>query len=103
MGMIGAALLYAVMPPINKDGTFNRTEFVLRLACAGTFSVLFGDWAVTVLMEYWPRLHADKHVGSVWLLAGAPGWWVSRAAALAMYRNKDKDLLQIWRKFRGNQ
>jgi hypothetical protein len=101
MGMLGAALLYAVMPPVNKDGTFNRAEFVIRLACAGTFSIVFGDWAVTMLMEFLPRLHADKHVGAVWLLAGAPGWWFSRAAALAMYRHRDKDLLQVWNKFKG--
>jgi hypothetical protein len=95
MGMIGAALLYAVMPPLNKDGTFNRTEFALRLACAGTFSVVFGDWAVQLFAEFAPRLHAENHTGAVWLLTGAPGWWVSRAAALWMYRRRDKDAGQI--------
>jgi hypothetical protein len=95
MGMIGASILYAVMPPLNRDGTFNRTEFVIRLACAGTFSVVFGDWAAQLFMEFLPRLHAENHVGAVWLLTGAPGWWVSRAAALWMYRRRDKDAGEI--------
>jgi hypothetical protein len=95
MGMIGAALLYAVMPPLNKDGTFNRTEFVLRLACAGAFSIVFGDWSVQLFMEFAPRLHAENHVGAVWLMTGAPGWWVSRWAAIWLHNRRNKDAGEI--------
>ena len=34
LGMVGAAMLYIVLPPLNADGTFNKGEFVARLACA---------------------------------------------------------------------
>ncbi|WP_211440910.1 hypothetical protein [Collimonas humicola] len=91
-GMIGAALLYFVLPPVKKDGTFDRREFVARLAVAGLFSTVFGDWAVAILMEYFPRLHADGHAGAVFLLVGAPGWWISRAVALWFQNRRDKDI-----------
>jgi hypothetical protein len=91
LGMIGAALLYLVLPPITKDGTFDRKEFVMRLACAGLFSTMFGDWAVDVLGN-WPALHAGGHRGAVYLLVGAPGWWISRAVALWFQGRRDKDI-----------
>ena len=40
--LAGAAMLYIVLPPLNSDGTFNKGEFVARLACAGVFSCLLG-------------------------------------------------------------
>lgn len=95
MGMIGAAMLYAVMPPLNPDGTFNRREFIVRLACAGVFSAVGGEWAVDMLMQYAPTLLADKHPAAVYLLTGAPGWWISRAVALAMHRRRNKDAIEI--------
>lgn len=101
MGMIGAALLYAAMPPVNKDGTFNRREFAVRLACAGVVSAVFGEWAVDMLVHYLPTLQADKHHAAVYLLAGAPGWWLSRAAALWLHRRRDKDLGQVVDEFRN--
>jgi hypothetical protein len=95
MGMIGAVLLYMVMPPLNKDGTFNRTEFAVRLACAGVGSIVFGDWALQIIMEFAPRLHAENHSKAVDLLTGAPFWWFSRAVALHIYRRRDKDAGEI--------
>jgi hypothetical protein len=95
MGMIGAALLYAVMPPLNLDGTFNKREFAVRLACAGVGSIFFGDWALQLIMEFAPRLHAENHSKAVDLLTGAPFWWVSRGFALYMYKRRDKDIGQV--------
>jgi hypothetical protein len=103
MGMIGAAMLYAVMPPLNRDGTFNRREFAVRLACAGVISAVFGQWAVDLLMLHFPTIQADKHPAAVYLLTGAPGWWVSRAAALWLQRRRDKDAGEIFNEIKGNQ
>ena len=95
LGMAGAAVLYLLMPPERPDGTFNRHEFAGRLAVAGLCSMLLGDWAVDVISGLAPWLMAAKHPAPFWLAAGAPGWWVSRAAALWLYNRKGKDLGQI--------
>jgi hypothetical protein len=97
LGMIGAALLYVVLPPVKKDGTFDRHEFVLRLACAGVFSTVFGDLAVDTLMHYLPGIPFASHKGAIYLLIGAPGWWISRAAALWFQKRQDKDIGEIVR------
>lgn len=100
-GMLGAALLYVIAPPVDKNERFNRKEFAIRLAVAGVVSSVFGDWSVAMLMEFLPRLHADEHKAAVWLMTGAPGWWISRAVALGMYNTKDHDIFQLmklWRK-----
>lgn len=99
-GMIGAVILYMVLPPVNEDGTFNRREFISRLAVAGVISAFFGDWSVDLLVENWPALHAEKHRAGVYLLTGAPAWWVSRAAALWLRRRQNKDLGQVADEFR---
>jgi hypothetical protein len=95
IGMIGSALLYFVLPPVTKDGKFNQHEFVMRLICAGLFSCMFGDWAVQLLGEYWPRLHAEKHTSAVYLMVGAPGWWISRAIALWFQNRRDRDIGEV--------
>ena len=95
LGMIGAALLYFVLPPVRPDGKFNQKEFVLRLAAAGLFSCLFGDWCVAILVEYFPRLHAQDHTSAVYLMVGAPGWWISRAIALWFQNRHGKDIAQL--------
>lgn len=95
LGMIGAALLYFVLPPVEKDGSFNRKEFVARLAVAGLFSSVFGDWAVHILMEFLPRLGANQHEGAVYLMVGAPGWWISRAIALWFQNRKGSDIGEL--------
>jgi hypothetical protein len=94
-GMLGAAILYAVLPPLKKDGTFDRREFVIRLACAGIFSMFFGEWAVQLLSATWPWLQAEKHTAAVELIVGAPGWWVSRAGAIWLQRRSNKDLGEV--------
>lgn len=94
-GMLGAAILYMVMPPVDKDGKFNRKEFVTRLAVAGLFSIFFGDMLASVLQHFVPWLEPLKNKSAVDLLAGAPGWWVSRAAALWLHNRQDKDLGEI--------
>lgn len=101
MGMIGATLLYAVMPPLNSDGTFNRSEFIVRLACAGVCSMVFGQWGVDLFTEFFPRLGAEKHPAAVFLLTGAPAWWVSRWAAVWLHKRKDKDLGEVYDEVKG--
>jgi hypothetical protein len=92
LGMAGAAILYLVMPPERLDGTFSKREFAARLAVAGFFSVLLGDWTVAVVDGLVPALKAAAHPAPFWLASGAPGWWVSRAVALWFYKRSDKDL-----------
>ncbi len=94
LGMIGAALLYLMLPPVTGDGKFDRKEFVARLAVAGLFSTLFGDWAVDVLGN-WPWLHAGNHKAAVYLIVGAPGWWISRAVALWFHNRRAVDVGQM--------
>lgn len=94
IGMIGAALLYTALPPVKADGSFDRTEFVIRLAAAGIFSHIFGDWAVDILSDLtW--LHAADHKAAVYLVVGAPGWWVTRAVALWLRRRENKDIGEV--------
>lgn len=96
LGMAGAVLLYlGAAPERPKDGSFNKTEFLTRLAVAGFFSALLGDMAVDVVNGLLPWLMAAKHPAPIWLAAGAPGWWVSRWAALYLYRRQDKDASEI--------
>lgn len=95
MGMIGAALLYIVLPPKEPDGSFNEKEFVLRLAVAAIFSLVFGDMAADVLNHFVPWLQPYKHQKAVDLMTGAPGWWISRAVALWFYNRRGQDIAQL--------
>ena len=92
LGMVGAAMLYIVLPPLNSDGTFNKGEFVARLACAGVFSCL---WAARVssLCAQLPASAPCQRSAST--DRGAPGWWVSRAVALWFQRRSDKDIAEL--------
>lgn len=95
LGMGGAALLYIALPPRGQDGSFDEREFVARLACAGVFSVMFGDWTLQLLVTYLPSLHAEGHAKAVDLMTGAPGWWISRAIALWFQKRSDKDIAEL--------
>lgn len=97
-GMIGAGMLYVVLPPIDKTGRFDRKEFVCRLAIAGLFSNFFGDMAIEALsgihhLQGWIDFHA--HASAVYLMTGAPGWWISRAVALWFQRRNGKDIAEL--------
>ena len=94
-GMIGAAILYLVMPPVDTKGRFNRKEFALRLLVAGLFSVFFGDMLAASLQHFVPWLEPLNNKSAVDLLAGAPGWWVSRAVALWFHNRHDKDIAEM--------
>lgn len=96
-GMAGAAVLYLAMPPERPDGTFSRKEFAIRLAVAGFFSWAFSDWAIDVIQGAMPILKAASHPKPFEILTGAPGWWVSRAAALWFYQRKDKNIAELAR------
>lgn len=99
-GMIGAALLYLVAPPVNPDGRLNKQEFVVRLACSGIFSEVFGDLAVDALMSYFSSIPFDHHRGAVYLLVGAPAWWITRWIALALKKRRDQDILEVAREMK---
>lgn len=96
-GMLGGALLYVVLPPVNKDGSFNKKEFVLRLAVAGVFSCMFGDMAADAINNSWLAewVQPYKHKSAIDLMVGAPGWWVSRAVALGMRKREGKDIVEL--------
>lgn len=95
LGMVGAALLYIVLPPVNPDGTFNRKEFAARLAAAGVFSVVFGDMGADMLSHFVSFINPEKHKSAIDLLIGAPGWWVSRAVAIWLQKHRDSDIAQL--------
>lgn len=101
LGMIGSALLYVALPPLNKDGSFNKREFVLRLAFAGVFSVLFGDLGGAALHSIFSFIDVDKHKSAIDLMVGAPGWWVSRAVALWFHRNRRIDIGDLVKRVRA--
>jgi len=99
LGMMGAALLYLVLPPRNADGSFSEYEFAARLACAGVFSCMFGDAAYALMLQWdYPKLIAVA-LGpkAVDLLVGAPAWWITRAVALWFQRRSDKDIAELAR------
>jgi hypothetical protein len=95
LGMAGAALLFIALPPVKANGHFDEKEFVARLACAGAFSVLFGDWTLQMLVTHAPWLHAENYPKAVDLMTGAPAWWISRWIALWFQKRADKDLIDI--------
>lgn len=96
LGMIGAALLYLVFPPMDKDGRLNRREFFVRLVCAGVASELFGDWVVQLLIEHAPWLHAGDHRGAIYLMVGAPAWMVGRWVAIALQKRRNKGIDEVY-------
>lgn len=94
-GMIGAAVLYLALPPLNPDGTWNKKEMVLRLVTAGIFSDQLGPLVVDILVTTHPWAHADRHTGVIYMAVGAPGWWVSRSVALFFHNRRGKDILEV--------
>lgn len=97
-GMVGAAMLFVVLPPLDKNGRFDRKEFVGRLAVAGLFSTFFGDMVIEALsgithLQGWIDFHA--HASAIYLMTGAPGWWISRAVALWFQRRNGKDIAEL--------
>lgn len=104
LGMLGAAMLYMVLPPVKltPEGKreFDEREFVLRLACAGIVSALCGDLAVAMLASWWPSIPFADHRGAVYLIVGAPAWWITRAVALWLQRNDGKDIEEVARKLK---
>lgn len=97
IGMVGAAMLYVVLPPLNADGTFNKREFVARLACAGVFSCLLGGTVYQMLCAQLPGIGAMVNSSAIDMMVGAPAWWVSRAVALWFQRRSDKDIAELAR------
>jgi hypothetical protein len=95
MGMLGTAFLFCVLPPVDKDGRFNRKEFAARLAAAGVASAVFGDWIIAMLMAKWPWLQLHDHAAPIYLIVGAPAWWIGRAVALWLRRREGKDIGEI--------
>ena len=94
-GMLGAAILWVVMPPVNKKGKFSRLEFVLRLGVAAIFSMKFGGMVASALQNIVPWLDPLHNRSAIDLMTGAPAWWISRAIALWFHRRNDKDISEI--------
>lgn len=101
IGAVGACLLYLALPPVNKDGTFNQREFAYRLSSAAVFSSLFGDWAVSLIHFQFPLLRVLEHTESaIYLLVGAPAWWITRLVATTLRRREGRDIPTIWKEFK---
>lgn len=95
-GVLGAALLYAVLWP--------RTalEGVARMALAIAGSALWGDVALALVRYYaawWPPGHAGEM--PVYAAAGAPAWWVLGMVARALDKRRNKDAVQVLDELRG--
>jgi hypothetical protein len=95
LGMIGAAMLYIVLPPLNADGRFNKHEFAARLTCAGIFSCLLGGTALKLLNMQFPQIGPMIDPSIIYLVVGAPGWWISRAVALWFKKRSKKDIVEL--------
>lgn len=110
LGMLGAALLYLVLPPgdpLPKQALPKQRaaymarrkriarEIVLRIGMAGIFSLLLGDWTVAVLDHSLPWLMAGSNPHPFWLACGAPGWWISRWIALWLHRREAEDIAEV--------
>lgn len=94
-GAIGVSMLYLALPPLNKDGTFNRKEFIFRLTAAIVFSTLLGEWFVSVVDGLIPAVKAHEFPGVFYAFIGAPGWFLTRAVAVWMQNRKDKDIGEV--------
>ena len=103
LGGLGAALLYLAAPPgrpVKGDAPIDpvkhtkdmQREFVIRLGIAVVFSVLFGDYVVDLVQLHFPGALAKDHPHPFYVAAGAPGWWITRGAALWLYKRQDQDL-----------
>jgi hypothetical protein len=95
MGMLGSTFLYCVLPPLDNSGRFDRKEFAARLAAAGMASAVFSDWFIAMLMAKWPWLQLHDHAAPVYLMVGAPAWWVGRAVALWFRRREGRDVVEM--------
>ena len=51
--------------------------------------------AVDLIKHFAPYLNPEKNKSAVDLMVGAPGWWISRAFALYLQRNRHRDISQI--------
>lgn len=97
IGMIGGAMLYIALPPLDAHGKFDKREFAARLACAGVFSCMFGATVYQMLLANFPVLGPAINASAVDLIVGAPGWWVSRAVALWFQKRSNKDIAELVR------
>jgi hypothetical protein len=99
-GIVGAALLYMVLPPGRpQDKPTSRAELgreiAVRVAFAGITSAAFGDWLIDLVNAMAPWLLAAKHPTPFLIAAGAVGWYIGRAVALWLYRRQDKDAGEV--------
>lgn len=102
MGIVGAALLYMLLPPGRPgDKPTTRREMArelgIRFAFAGITSAAGGDWLIDVIHSHLPSLLADRHPTPFLMASGAVGWYIGRAVALWLYKHQDKDIAEIRR------
>jgi hypothetical protein len=100
LGIIGAALLYMLMPPGRPDDqpTTRREmarEIGVRFTFAGITSAAGGDWVIDMLQQHLPSLLAAEHPTPFLMASGAVGWYIGRAVALWIYRRQDRDIAQL--------
>lgn len=112
-GLIGAALLYMLMPPgppvqagtvISDPKAYKwatRKELGVRFSFAFLTSELLGEWFVDFVSANAAWLQADKHpivfVGAM----GAFGWYVGRWVALYLHKRQNTGLDDVVKDVKG--
>jgi len=94
-GAVGVSMLYLALPPLNKDGSFNRKEFMFRMAAAIVFSTWLGDWFVSVVDGVLPMVKAHEFPGVFYAAIGAPAWFITRGIAVWMHNREGKDIGEV--------
>lgn len=106
-GILGAALLWMVMPP-GRPGDAHTTrkelgrEVGVRIVFAGISAAMCGDWVVDMVQSLAPFLLAAKHPTPFLIASGALGWYAGRAVALWIYRRQDRDAGQLIDEIKGD-
>jgi hypothetical protein len=108
-GLIGAAMLYMLMPPgppvvagtvISDPKAYKwatRKELAIRFGFAFLTSELAGEWFVDFVQANAAWLQAGKHPLVFVGMMGAGGWYVGRWVALWLHKRQNTGLDQVVR------
>lgn len=112
-GMLGAGMLYMLMPPgppvmagtvISDPKAYRwatRKELCIRFAFAFMSSEWAGDWFVDVVANNAAWLQAAKHPNVFIGMMGAGGWYAGRWVALWLHQRQNTGLDQVIKDVKG--
>lgn len=112
-GLIGAAMLYMLMPPgppvvagsIVMDPKAyrwaTRKELGIRFAFAFLSSELAGEWFVDFVQANAAWLQAQNHPTVFIGLMGAGGWYLGRWVALWLHKRQNTGLDEVIKEVKG--